>query len=71
MERNEEWDFCKPKGDDLGFWVAVGVFITLWGVSELFGEIYWWASSQFLWGIFLLGVGSAIVVKVLQKAGKI
>lgn len=67
MARNEGWDFHKPKGDELGFWVVVGVFITLWGVSELLGDMYWWASSQFLWGIFLLGVGSAIVVKALQK----
>jgi len=67
LARNERWAFYKPKGDDLGLWVVVGVFITLWGVSELLGDIYWWASSQFLWGIFLLGVGSSIVVRALQK----
>jgi len=48
LARNERWAFYKPKGDDLGLWVVVGVFITLWGVSELLGDIYWWASSQFL-----------------------
>jgi hypothetical protein len=67
LARNEGWVFYKPKGDDLGLLVVVGVCITLWGVSELLGDIYWWASSLFLWGILLLGVGSAIIVRALQK----
>lgn len=63
---NEDWDFCRPKGDNLWLWAIVGIFITLWGVSELLGDIYWWASTGFLWGVFLLVVGSTIVVKVLR-----
>lgn len=67
MARNEGWAFYKHKGDDLRLWLVVGFFITLWGVSELLGDMYWWASSQFLWGVFLLGLGSAIVVRAMQK----
>jgi hypothetical protein len=67
LARNEGWSFYKSRGDDLGLRFIVGVFITLWGVSELLGDIYWWASSHFLWGIYMLGVGSAIVVRALQR----
>jgi hypothetical protein len=70
LEKKENWDFCKPKGDDLGFWVVSGVFIFLWGISEIFGNMFWWASPEFLWGVFLLGVGSSIVLKAAQKAWK-
>ncbi|UCD44269.1 MAG: hypothetical protein JSV27_09050 [Candidatus Bathyarchaeota archaeon] len=67
MVRYERWAFNKLKYDGLALWVVVGVFITLWGVSELLGDTYWWASRQFLWDIFLLGVGPTIVVRTLQK----
>ena len=64
--------WCAPKkGDDVGFWVISGIFVILWGVSELLGDMYWWASSSFLWGAFLLGVGSVVIVKTLRDAKKI
>ena len=69
MEKKNEWEWCAPKkGDDVGFWLMSGVFVVLWGVSELIGDIYWWASPEFLWGVFLLGVGGSILVKAAQKA---
>ncbi|MHA2391234.1 MAG: hypothetical protein ACXAEX_04635 [Promethearchaeota archaeon] len=75
MEKNEEWDFCKsaewdfckPEDDRRGFLVAMGVFLTLWGVHALWGDIYWWAAESFLWGVFLVGVGSSIVVNTVRK----
>lgn len=45
-----------------------GIFAILWGVSELLGDVYWWASPSFLGGAFLLGVGAVIVVKTLRDA---
>ncbi len=66
MERNEEWDCCKPK-EDTGAWLVGGAFLVLWGISELLGDMFWWASAEFLWGVFLLGVGGTILVKVAQK----
>ena len=52
----------------MGFWLISGIFAILWGVSELLGDVYWWASPSFLWGAFLLGVGAVIVVKTLRDA---
>ncbi len=67
MEKKNEWDWCAPKkGDDVGFWLISGIFVILWGVSELLGHVYWWASSSFLWGAFLLGLGSVIIIKTLR-----
>ena len=62
-----EW--CAPgKGDEVEFWLMSGVFVVLWDVSEILGDVFWWASPEFLWGVFLVGVGGSILVKAVQKA---
>jgi hypothetical protein len=44
--------------EERDFWFTAGVFTILWGVNDLLGDIYWWASSDVTWGIFLLSIGS-------------
>jgi hypothetical protein len=53
--------------EERDFWFTAGVFTILWGVNDLLGDIYWWASSDVTWGIFLLSIGSSIVWKVFNK----
>ena len=69
MEKKNCFEMCnfeKTKFEQLGF--LFGTFIVLWGVSELLGPLYWWASAEFLWPVFLLGSGVLIVYGVLKKA---
>ena len=56
--------------EERDFWLISGIFTILWGVNELLGDTFWWASSNITWGIFLLGVGSSIVWKVFNKTGR-
>ena len=45
-----------------------GTFLVLWGVSELLGPMYWWASAEFLWPVFIMGAGTMVVIGVIKKA---
>jgi hypothetical protein len=52
--------------DGSGF--LFGIFLSLWGVSELLGDAFWWASAEFMWPAFLIGSGALITMDVMKKA---
>lgn len=69
MEKDNCFEMCNIediKFDLLGF--LFGTFLVLWGISELLGPLYWWASAEFLWPVFLIGSGVIVVLGVIKKA---
>ena len=62
-------DICNMDSDKSnGFGFLFGIFLTLWGISELLGDAFWWASAEFLWPAFLIGSGALIILGVMKKA---
>lgn len=62
-QRRTFWGY-RPRFDGLGF--LFGVFLALWGISELLGDLYWWATPEFLWPLFLIGSGILVLLGVLE-----
>ena len=62
-------DICNMDGDKFdGFGFLFGIFLALWGVTELLGDAFWWASAEFLWPAYLIGSGALIILGVMKKA---
>ncbi len=53
------------KNEDKSFWTIVGVFIALWGVTELNGGSIWILASEQLFPLFLVTVGITMVAKTV------
>ena len=55
------------KNEEKSFWSVVGVFMTLWGLTELNGGAVWIITSEHLFPLFIVTVGVAMVAKNLLK----
>jgi len=53
------------KNEDKGFWSIVGVFMALWGITELNGGALWIITSERLFPLFIVTVGFTMVAKTL------
>lgn len=61
-------DMCFGTRHGVPIWGLIfGVVIILWGVSSLLGDIYWWASWDRLWPIFVIAIGLIIVMNALSR----
>jgi len=47
--------------------IIIGAFIILVGITSLLENVYWWASWDRLWPIFVIAVGLLIVVNALSR----
>ncbi|MCW4051351.1 MAG: zinc-ribbon domain-containing protein [Candidatus Bathyarchaeota archaeon] len=68
--RRRDWDF-----DDACFggrsrqtWpLLFGVFLILIGVSSLLDDVFWWASFDQLWPLFIIAVGLLVVTSGMRR----
>lgn len=63
-QKSTHWRY-RTRFNGMGF--LFGIFLALWGVSELLGDIYWWATPEFLWPVFLMFSGILILVGVFER----
>ena len=60
-------DMCFGSRSSIFWPLLIGIVIIIWGVSELFGDVYIWAQWDRLWPFFVIGVGLLIIVNVLWR----
>jgi uncharacterized membrane protein YvbJ len=66
-KRREE-DLCFGTSQGVPIWgILFGLIIILWGVTSLFSGVYWWASWDKLWPIFIIAIGLIIVFNALSR----
>lgn len=66
--RRWEDDLCFGRSRRIPIWgLIIGVVIILWGVSSLLGDVYWWASWDKLWPIFVIAIGLIIILNALSR----
>jgi len=66
--RRREEDLCFGRRRGVPIWgIFFGILIILAGVISLLEGVYWWASWDKLWPIFVIAVGLIIVVSALSR----
>jgi hypothetical protein len=51
------------KNEDKSFWTIVGIFMALWGITEINGGSIWILSGEQLFPLFLVTVGLTMVAR--------
>ena len=67
MEETQRSTYWRHRSRFDGFGFLFGIFLALWGISELLGDIYWWATPECLWPVFLIGSGILVLLGVYER----
>lgn len=68
--RRNDWDFEDDcfGGRSRGVWpMIIGVFLIILGASTLLDEVFWWASFDVLWPLFIIAIGILIVSNTMRR----
>jgi uncharacterized membrane protein YvbJ len=68
--RRNDWDMedvCFG-GRSRTMWpMLIGVFLILLGASTLLDKVFWWASFDTLWPLFIVAVGLLILYNAMKR----
>jgi len=68
---NRDWDIEDDcfGGRSRSTWpMLIGVFLILLGASTLLDDIFWWASFDTLWPLFIIAIGIIIVSNAMKRS---
>jgi hypothetical protein len=47
--------------------MIIGIFLIILGASSLLEDVFWWASFDFLWPLFIIAIGVLIVSNSMKR----
>jgi len=68
--RRDDWDFDDDcfGGRRRGTWpMIIGIFLIILGATSLLEDVFWWASFDFLWPLFIIAIGVLIVTNSMKR----
>ena len=69
--RDRDWDMEDDcfGGRSRSTWpMLIGIFLILLGASTLLDDVFWWASFDTLWPLFIIAIGIIIVSNAMKKS---
>jgi len=68
--RRHDWDMeddCFGGRSRTTWPVIIGVFLIILGASTLLDDLFWWASFDVLWPVFIIAIGILIVSNSMRR----
>ncbi len=68
--RRNDWDMDNAcfGGRSRTVWpMIIGVFLIILGASTLLDDVFWWASFDTLWPLFIIAIGLLIVTNAMRR----
>ncbi|MBN2336695.1 zinc ribbon domain-containing protein [Candidatus Bathyarchaeota archaeon] len=69
--RRRDWDYDEDEcfgGRSRTTWpLLIGAFLILLGLSSLLKDVFWWATWDKLWPLFIIAIGVVIVNNAFRK----
>jgi len=65
-----DWDFEDDcfGGRGRSTWpMLIGLFLVILGASQLLDDMFWWASFDTLWPLFIIAIGILVVTNAMRK----
>jgi uncharacterized membrane protein YvbJ len=68
--RRNDWDMendCFGGRSRTAWPMLIGVFLIILGASTLLDDVFWWASFDTLWPLFIIAIGVLIVTNAMKR----
>jgi hypothetical protein len=67
--RRNDWDFDDCFGGRArSIWPMIfGLFLVILGASQLLDDVYWWASFDTFWPLFIIVIGALVVINAMKR----